>query len=138
MLVIPDEGKIDLLSANAAFGSLSLGTIQLKLFQNNYTPVDSSVSGNFTEANFTGYSAKTLTPGTWTTPTIVSGSAKTVYGSTPLTWTCGVTTNTIYGYYVVSAATGHVLWAERFAVSRGLTAGDELDVTPVMNDTYIP
>lgn len=102
----------------------------LKLYQNNYTPDDTSAPGSFTEANFTNYAAITLTRSGWNSAVVVSNKAETSYGSVPQSWTCGASGNTIYGYYVVGATSSVVLWAELFSTSRVLANQDVLNLTP--------
>ncbi len=138
MLLMPDEG-VTLLLSKMLKDALATGEdYTLKLYQNNYTPVNSSTATSFTEATFGGYLPKTLVRATWQAPTIVSGIASSAYGSTPQTWTVTSAPQTIYGYYVLGATSGKVLWAERFSTSRALTVGDELDLTPVFTLTYAP
>jgi hypothetical protein len=108
----------------------------LKLYQNNYTPDGNAAPGSFTEANFTNYAAVTMTRALWNSSTIVSGVAQTSYGSAPLSWTCGASGNTIYGYYVVGATSAVVLWAELFATSRVLANQDVLNLTPQFTLTH--
>lgn len=108
----------------------------LKLYQNNYTPDDTSGPGSFTEANFTNYAAVTLTRSGWNASVIVSTHAETSYGASPQTWTCGASGNTIYGYYVVGATSGVVLWAELFSTSRVLANQDVLNLTPKFTLMY--
>lgn len=106
--------------------------LTLKLYKNDYTPVATSTAGDFTECDFTNYSAKTLDRDTWGTASTVSGKASLAYDSAPQTWTCGATGNTIYGYFVVGATSGTLIYAERFATPRPLTNGDTLNVQPVV------
>lgn len=112
----------DALSTNEAY--------ILKLYRNDYTPDDDSAPGSFTEANFTNYAAKTLTRALWNAAVTVSNKAESSYGSTPQSWTCGASGNTVYGYYVVGATSTIVLWAERFSTSRVLADQDVLNLTP--------
>jgi hypothetical protein len=102
----------------------------LHLYKNNVTPSATSVIGSFTEAAFTGYSAKTLTRGSWdAASTNVDGKAETAYANQ--TWT--VTTansETIYGYYVTSATGGALLFAESFTTPRVLVDRDTLTIPP--------
>lgn len=140
-LLIPNEGEVQLLTDALAGGTLENWT--LKLFKNDYTPVPGSTSASFTEADFTNYTSKTLTRSisgsTW--QTVTSGAptsswnaqaavAKSTYGSAAQSWTCGTTGNTVYGYYVVGATSGKVIFAERFATTRTLASGDVLNLTP--------
>lgn len=97
----------------------------LKLFQNDYTPDQTTAPGSLTEANFTSYAAKTLTRSGWNSAVTVSNKAESSFGSAAQSWTCGTTGNTIYGYWVTGATSNAVLWAERFAVSRVLASGDQ-------------
>lgn len=138
MLLIPDEGAVILLAKMLKDQLSTDESYTLKLYQNNYTPVVGSTASSFTEATFGGYSPKTLTRAAWQTPTIVGGVASSTYGSTPQTWTLSSSPQTIYGYYILGAVSLKVLWAERFAVSRALTLGDALDLTPVFTLTYQP
>lgn len=102
----------------------------LKLFQNNTTPDGTFASASFTEANFTNYAAKTLSRSNWNAATSISGKGESSYGSSPQSWTCGTTGNTVYGYWIEGASSTKVLWAERFAVARGVASGDILNLTP--------
>ncbi len=104
--------------------------LTLKLFKNDYTPVAGSVAGNFTEANFTDYVAKTLSRASWGAPAIVGGKAETQYAQQ--SWTCGTTGNDIYGYYIVGATSGTLIWAERFAAMRPLAENDVLNLVPLL------
>ena len=100
--------------------------LTLKLFQNDYTPVDGSDTSNFTEADFAGYSAKTLVASSWGAATTVSGSAVMTYGTQ--TWT-PTASQTIYGYYVVDSS-DDVQWAEKFDSEKALSNGDTFNVVP--------
>ena len=93
-------------------------------------PNSSTARTSFTEANFTGYAARTLTRALWNAASTISGSAESSYGTSASSWTCGTTGNTIYGYWVEGATSTKVLWAERFSTSRVLANGDVLNITP--------
>ena len=102
----------------------------LKLFQNNYTPDEDDAVGSFTEATFTDYAARTLTRALWNAAQVNATKSESSYGTSPSSWTCGATGNTIYGYWMEGATSAAVLWAERFATSRVLADGDVLNITP--------
>lgn len=70
----------------------------LHLFKNNYTPVDGSVIGDFTEADFDGYAPQTVT-GWLAAYTNGSGKAETAAGVWTWWKTAGATSNTIYGWF---------------------------------------
>jgi len=129
-LVVPDAGELRMLDTLL---KLALSTNEnqiLKLYQNNVTPTQASVPASFTEANFTGYAARTLLRSGWNNAVTVSNKAESSYGSTPQSWTCGTTGNTIYGYWVEGSTSSKCLWAERFSTSRVLASGDVLNITP--------
>lgn len=102
----------------------------LKLYKNNYTPIAATTSADFTQADFTNYVVKTLARATWRAAVTVSNKAESSYGTAPLSWTCGATGNTIYGYYVIGATSNVVCWAEKFGTSRVLAEDDVLNLTP--------
>lgn len=129
-LVTPNVGELELLDKMLKDALSTNEAYILKLYQNNYTPDDSSAPGSFTEATFTNYAAVTLTRALWNSAVTVSNKAETSYGSAPQSWTCGASGNTIYGYYVVGATSAVVLWAELFATSRVLANQDVLNLTP--------
>ena len=129
-LVVPDLGEIELLT-KLLKNTADTEDYILKLYKNNYTPISATVVGSFTEADFTNYADKTIARSDWATPSTVSNKAESSVATQ--SWTCGVTTNTIYGYYVVGATSGVCLWAEEFAAARVLADGDILNLTPKFN-----
>jgi hypothetical protein len=129
-LVVPDTGELRLLDTML---KLALSTNEnhiLKLFKSDSTPSAASAPGSFTEADFTGYAARTLSRSTWNAAVTVSNKAESSYGSSPQSWTCGATGNTVYGYWVEGSTSSTCLWAERFSTSRVLASGDVLNITP--------
>lgn len=105
--------------------------LTLKLYCNNYTPLDSSTAGSFTEASGGGYAAKTLSNGSWTVSN-VGGIRQAAYAQQTITFTGALTTNTtVYGYFVLDAD-GVLVYAERFSVSfTPANNGDAMKITPV-------
>jgi len=103
----------------------------LRLYKNNYTPIDSTLASDMTEADFSGYSQVGITMGS---PTEVANKAKSVATAAAVfTHNGGGTANTIYGYYVYDTILGACLWAERFGSSQLMTNnGDEISVTAVL------
>lgn len=102
----------------------------LKLYKVTLTPDQDSVAGDFTEADFTGYTAKTLTRAGWDAATTISNKASASYG-TAQTWTAS-SSQTVYGAYVIGATSGTLLWAEEFSSAVPLTSGDTITYTPVI------
>ena len=129
-LVTSNLGELELLDKMLKDALSTNENYLLRLYQNNYTPDDASAPGSFTEATFTNYVAMTLTRALWNAAVVVSLKAETSYGTTPLSWTCGASGNTVYGYYVTGATSSILLWAELFATSRVLANQDVLNLTP--------
>lgn len=128
-LLVPDVGEVRLMSY--AVNKLTPENQTLKLYQNNITPAEADVAGTYTEATFTGYVATTLTGANYTVATSVGVTTATYAPTQVFTSTANQTTQLIYGYFVVGASSGILLWAERFtdgpyAVS---VNGDTISVT---------
>lgn len=111
-------------------GAAAVQGLTLKLFQNNYTPVIGDVVGNYTEATFTGYSAKVLTPATW----VLSGSnpAQITYPQQAFLSSADQAVQAIYGYYLIRTSGGELIAAERFATPpiNIQFNGDTINITP--------
>ena len=128
-LVVPNEGELELLDKMLKDALSTDEAYILKLYKISYQPIKTSSSGNFTEATFTNYAARTLTRAGWTAASTVSDKASSTYGAVQ-SWTCGSTGNTVFGYYMVNGANNKVLWAEKFTTARVLASGDVLNITP--------
>jgi hypothetical protein len=106
--------------------------LTLKLFCNNVTPSDTDTTSTYTECTGGGYTAATLTNGSW----VVSQSAgieQAAYALQSFAFTGALTTNpTVYGYYVIDAAgTPNVIYSQ--ALNSPFTPvnnGDTLKITP--------
>ena len=129
-LVTPNVGELQLLDKMLKDALSTDENYILKLYSVDYTPDDATAPGSFTEATFTNYVAKTLTRALWNAAVTVTNKAETSYGTTPLSWTCGATGQTVFGYYVIGVGSSQCLWAERFATSRVLADQDILNLTP--------
>ena len=128
-LNVPDVGENIALEA---FVNKTAGQNQLlKLYQNNITPSDTDTAATYTEATFTGYAAISLTGASWG-----AAAAGTITYSAQQTFTSsGVVSNTIYGYYIVQAVSGILMWSER-DVSAPFTVaniGDAVKLTPTIS-----
>lgn len=128
-LVVPDAGELELLKKMLKSALTVDESYTLKLFKNNVTPTQATVAGDFTEADFTGYAAKTLTRAGWNDPTTVSNKGRADY-SVEQIWTCTGGSNTIYGYYIIGTTSGVCLWAQLFASPRTVDNGVVVSVTP--------
>lgn len=128
-LNFPDTGEN--LSLEMITNKTAPQNLLLKLYKNNITPSDTDTAGTYTEATFPGYAAITLTGASWN-----AAAAGTITYSAQQTFTCsGVATDDIYGYYVVQASSGTLLYSERdgaapFAIRN---SGDAVKITPTIS-----
>lgn len=99
----------------------------LKLFQNNLTPTEGTLTGALTEATFTGYAAAPLTSWTFT-------AGEEPVAEHPLvdfTSTIDQTAQIVYGYYIVQAGSGSLVFVERFPLPVQISfVGDTVRVQP--------
>src|SRR4051794_30268432 len=148
-LLVPHEGELQILTDLLGQGARE--DWQLGLFNANITPSESDTASTYTahEAAFTNYARKTLTRSiggsTWNAPVIQAPSgappwsgrsrvAHSQYGSSSQVWTCGTTGDTIYGYFVIGASSGTLVFAEAFSTPRPLANGDTVSVQPVVEN----
>lgn len=102
----------------------------LRLFKSNTTPGESTVAGDLTQADFTGYSAITLTGASWT---VTGGDPTTAsYAQQTFSSSANQGAQSVYGYYLTRASTGDLVAAERFSDGPYVIAnnGDQIKVTP--------
>jgi len=132
VLIVPDIAKRPLLAYMSGVAAPS--TWEIKLFQNNYTPVSSTLLANLTEATFSGYAGISMSG--MSLDATLDAFNRAVVRWNPATWTkSGVTGNTVYGYYVVGPGPS-LMWLERFDFSIPmLTNGAYLVITPIFTYT---
>lgn len=127
--VIPDEGKILLAQRALQTTGAAVEDYVLKGYSNNYTPVNGSVAGSFTESAFTGYASVSITHASFPAPTITSNVAYST-SSTPGAFTCtGGAAENMYGVYLVGATSGKVIAAARFDNVRSMSPSATETVT---------
>lgn len=116
--VFPNQG-IDRLT-QVALKKVAQGDLSCGLYVNDYTPVDGSTYGSFTEPTDGAYDAASLNPASWT-GTTVDGVA--TYNYETITFNFGMGMVTVYGYFVFDLAAEKVIYAERFAVPKVVPMG---------------
>lgn len=129
-LLFPNSGKN--LVAEMIVNKTAAQNFVLKLFKSNTTPSNTDTAGTYTEADFTGYSAITLTGASWSS----NGSGVASYAQQ--TFTCSATSsNAIYGYFVVQTTSGVLVYAERDASAPFNIAnnGDNIKIAPTFTVT---
>lgn len=125
-LVVPDTGE-DLALKNF-LNKAAAQDQTLKLYTNNITPAEGDTAATYTEASGFGYAAKSVIGANWTfTPGAPSQAAYAAQ-----TWTFNGNLGNVYGYFVVQATSGTLMWAERFSDGPYNVAnnGDQIIVTP--------
>lgn len=128
-LVVVDQGEEQLLDLILAV------TYEMKLFTNDVTTgltdaqIDALDETDFTEATFTGYTDVTLTGGAWTTTQ--GNPSSGTYAQQSFTSSANQTPQVIYGYYVVRASDGELVWFEYLPGPITIeNNGDEIEITP--------
>jgi hypothetical protein len=104
--------------------------LDLCLFQNNYTPVETTTEADVTVATFTGYATIQLTAANWT---ITPGApTEAAYAQQTFTSSAGSQNQSIYGYYLKQRTSGKLIYAERFSDGPYtiVNNGDAIKVTP--------
>ncbi len=129
-LLVPNAGEEDTLEA--LVNKTAATDLVLKLFKSNTTPAETDVAGDYTEADFTGYSSITLTGANWViTPGAPSNAA---YAQQTFESSADQAAQSIYGYFMVRATTGVLAWAEVFPAGPYPISnnGDSIKVTPAI------
>jgi len=122
--VIPDEG---MKLFQDKLNGVSALAFQLRLYQNNYTPIKSSVFADFTLATFSGYTSQTLTFGAGT---VAANISTAVASAITFTRSIGATSNTIYGWFLVDSVSSKVFAANLLPTPKAMTTnGDGITVT---------
>jgi len=108
-------------------------TYTVKLFKNDYVPVDATVEGDLEECDFAGYAFTTFDPVDFGAPTWTPYVAQILL-NVFLTWTASgsmVGTQIAYGYYVEDGDSNFV-WAERWDTPFEFSASSVLNMKPAL------
>lgn len=100
-----------------AFLATDAGAWRLFLFTNNYTPLPTSITSDFTQPTYTGYVGQAFAG--WGASAIDGNGNATSTGTATRTFQPTANTSlpqTVYGYFVTDGST-KVLWAERLSSS---------------------
>lgn len=125
-LVVCNGGELIALKALVNHTAQSENLV-LRLFKSNTTPGETDTAATYTEADFTGYSAVTLTGASWSV-----GSNPITYAQQTFTSSAGSQSQAVYGYYLTRATGGELVYAERFTDGPYtiVNNGDAIKVTP--------
>lgn len=130
-LVVQNNGEGDMLAG--IVGKTACENLVLRLFKSNTTPAEADTAATYTEADFTGYSAVTLTASSWTVTEGAPSHAD--YPQVTFTSSAGSQSQAVYGYYLTRVSSGRIAWAERFADGPYtiVNSGDAIKVTAVIS-----
>lgn len=125
--VLTNQGEVVMLEA--LVNKTAPQDLQLALFKNDYTPVETTTEADVVETTFTGYGRVTLTPASWA---LVAGAPTQATFAQRIFLSSAVQNEFVYGYYLVQAGSGKLVAAERFSDGPyNLTSiGDPVKVTP--------
>lgn len=129
-LLVPDQAES--IALQNLLNKTAPQNMVMKLYKSNTTPAETDTEATYTEADFTGYAAVTLTGASWT----ITGTAPTSAGYAQQSFTSSAdqTTQQVYGYFVVQATSGKLMWAERFSDGPYPVSfnGDVVKITPTI------
>jgi len=127
-LSFPDVGEN--LALEMIVNKTAAQNLVLKLYSNDVTPGEADTAGTFTECAGSGYGALTLTGATWA----AAAAGSIAYAQQTFTFTGAL--GNVYGYFVVQATSGTLVYAERFTsptppiiISNN---GDQIKITPTI------
>ena len=130
-LLVPNVGELRFL--NFILNKVAQENQTIKLYSNNITPSQTDTDATYTEVTGGGYVSKSLVAANWT----VSGGNPGTATHTQQTWTFtgAVSGGLVYGYYIVGASSGTLLWAERFSDGPYPISfvNDQILITPKLN-----
>ncbi len=107
-LLVPNTGEAEMLKRILNM-TVTDPDIVVRLYTNNYTPIETTVIGDLTDATATGYGPITATPGSWS----ISGDP-TEASHTEIEFIFTDGEPTVYGYFITNTADDTLLWAEEF------------------------
>jgi len=131
-LVVPNVAEVVMLQR--LLGVAANGNQVLRLYKSDVTPVEGttigSSAGQITQTTAAGYTAITLSTGSWAVATAL-GTTTGTYAEQTFTFT---TSETLYGYYVTDLS-GNLLWVERFTGAPFILpiSGGQIAITPTVN-----
>jgi hypothetical protein len=128
-IVLADKGADEILITY--FNGIRAGNnLTLRLYTNDYTPLQTSSNASYTDAAGGDYGPKTLALNNWTV-NAANDPSDAVYAEQTFTFTGNLTGNAaVFGYFVTDA-NNTAVWGERFANNFTPTNnGDNIKVTP--------
>ena len=132
-IVVPDQGQLELASyclcANPSPGFLYL----VDLFQNQYTPDQSTTFANFTLCDFMGYAQVSFPRSKMVAPITIGHQAQVAYLANPVSWNNNGPQQAVWGFLVRSNVTGNVLWCQAYNSVQLVGLGKQLQFDLTLN-----
>jgi hypothetical protein len=130
LMVVLNEGKKFFLNNALNPSESTAPPYVVKLYSNDYTPVDGSNAGNFTEATFPGYAPVVINGDDFEAAVIVADVAHSTSVVTP-SYTCtGGAGQLVYGWFMIENDFGTAILAQRFNVPRNMITGAVESLNP--------
>lgn len=108
-LVAPIVGNV--LMLRYMLNHTSPGNVELRLYNNNVTPVETDSLATYLECSASNYTGVVLTGSSWTVSSGSPNGSTATYAQQSFNFSAA---DTVYGYFVTTAGKGNLLWAERF------------------------
>ena len=126
-LIVPNGGEV--IALQAMLGKRPADVVHtLCLYENNVTPGESDTVVTYTTATFSGYASEEVSADDWTITAGAPSSAACVQKS--FTSDAAQSAQSIYGYFLVEASSGDLVYAERFSSTPTIeNNGDAIRVT---------
>jgi hypothetical protein len=120
-MVIPDDGAVLWLTWSFGVNPASAEDFVVKLFSNDIDVDTGTVTGDFTEASFTGYSGVAVTRASFTSITAEDGIGTAESTVSPFFQNTGVDFEVVYGWYLVGATSDVTLACANFNAAINVT-----------------
>lgn len=128
---IPDAALSPLISWMLSLDTTTVEELALRLYTNDVEPSRSSVTADFTEATFGGYSQRLLPRNAYGTPALDMHVVRMTLVGGPFEWTPTTPDQVIRGAFVVGQASNNLYAARKFASPRVTVVGQTLRLYPV-------
>ena len=105
----------------------------MRLFQNDFTPVQGTLTTDFQEANFAGYVPVLIKRADWAAPVLANHVATVEPSASPFTFSATQGSQTVYGVYLVGGVSGITYYCRRFDLPRTIDPSNPIQVRPVIS-----
>lgn len=128
---VPDAALVPLVEWMLRLDTATVEALALRLYTNDLTPGRASVTGDFVEATFGGYSQRLLPRGGYGAAVVELHAARMTLAGDAFEWTPTTAGQVLRGAFVVGQASNNLYAARRFATPRTTVIGEVLRLFPV-------